>query len=221
MIDLRKIKLIALVMVLSQCSSFAQNNNVFFADTSQSLNVLFGAEYVYGSSVMSNQFFNKFIFGGKIEREDKDKAYEKLSGNNRLGGDLNYYLNVQIPLDTIFGKSTISLVTGLEHVEHVDARFSSDLFKFTFDGNKQFAGESIDIGRTNFNYYKYQKLNIGFINYKYFDKKLAKEGIILSIIKAEEHKTVSISEGSIFTEELGREIDVDLNYLYNASDTAN
>ncbi|PCI93669.1 MAG: hypothetical protein COB15_15940 [Flavobacteriales bacterium] len=221
MIDLRKIKLIALVMVLSQCSSFAQNNNVFFADTSQSLNVLFGAEYVYGSSVMSNQFFNKFIFGGKIEREDKDKAYEKLSGNNRLGGDLNYYFNVQIPLDTIFGKSTISLVTGLEHVEHVDARFSSDLFKFTFDGNKQFAGESIDIGRTNFNYYKYQKLNIGFINYKYFDKKLAKEGIILSIIKAEEHKTVSISEGSIFTEELGREIDVDLNYLYNASDTAN
>ena len=164
MVDLRKIQLAVLLMVLFQFSLIGQNHTTFFTDTTQHLSVAVGADYTYGSSVMSNGFLNKFIFGGKIEREDKDKAYEKLSGNNRLGGDINYYLNVEIPLDTIFGKSTISLVTGLEYVEHFDAQFSSDLFKFTFDGNKQFAGESIDIGKTNFNHFKYYIFIFLFIN---------------------------------------------------------
>ncbi|MBL4594325.1 MAG: hypothetical protein JKX68_11000 [Flavobacteriales bacterium] len=217
----RKIQLILLIVVTSQFSLLAQNNTDFFVDTTQHLTVSFGANYTYGSSVMNNEFLNKFIFGGKIDREHKDKAYQKLSSNNRLGGDLNYSLNVVIPLDTFFGKTNISFKVGLEIIEHMDGEFSSDLFKFTFDGNKQFAGENIEIGGTNYNYYKYQQLNLGLINYKYYDEKLAKEGVVFSIIMAEEHKAITVREGSIFTEELGREIDVDLNYLYNSSDTAN
>ncbi|PCJ28772.1 MAG: hypothetical protein COA97_00070 [Flavobacteriales bacterium] len=218
---LRKIQFIVLLVILSQVSLLAQNNNDFFIDTTQHLNISFGTHYTYGSSVMSNNFLNKFIFGGKIEREHKDNAYQNLSSNNRLGGDLNYNFNVEIPMDTFLGKTNISFQVGMEIVEHMDAEFSSDLFKFTFDGNKQFAGESIDIGKTNYNYYKYQQLNLGLIKYNYSDDKLFKEGVIFSIIMAQEHKAITITEGSIFTEELGREIDVDLNYLYNSSDTAN
>lgn len=218
---LRKIQLCVLVIVTAHFSLLAQNNTDFFVDTTQHLSVAYGANYTYGSSVMNNDFLNKFIFGGKIEREHKDKAYQNLSNNNRLGGDLNYSLNVEIPLDTFFGNTNISFQVGLEIIEHMDAQFSSDLFKFTFDGNKQFAGESIGIGGTNYNYYKYQQFNLGFIKYRNFDNVLAKEGVIFSILMAEEHKAITITEGSIFTEELGREIDVDLNYLYNSSDTAN
>jgi len=218
---LKKISLVIYLFGGFQLSLLAQNNTDFFVDTTQHLNVSFGTNYTYGSSVMSNAFLNKFIWGGKIEREDKDDAYKNLSGNNRLGADLNYNFNVEIPLDSIFGKKNISFKVGIEVLEHMDAEFSSDLFKFTFDGNKQFAGESIDIGRTNYNYYKYQQINFGFINHKYFENKLAKEGVIFSVIMAQEHKAITVTEGSIFTEELGREIDVDLNYHYNSSDTSN
>ena len=221
MIVLRKLISFFLIVFISQVSLFAQNNTDFFTDSTQHLNVSFGANYAYGSTVMNNEILNKFIFGGKIEREHKDKAYQNLSGSNRLGGDLNYRLNVEIPLDSIFGKKNISFQVGMEIVEHMDGEFSSDLFKFTFDGNKQFAGTRAKIGGTNYNYFKYQQLNLGFINHKFIDKKLAREGVVLSIIMAQEHKAITVSEGSIFTEELGKEIDVDLNYLYNSSDTAN
>jgi len=210
-----------LIILSAQGASIAQNNTDFFLDTTQQLTVSINANYSYGSSVMNGAFLNKFIFGGKIEREHKDEAYQNLSNNNSLGGDLNYRLNVDIPLDSLFGKTNISFRAGIEIIEHMDGQFSSDLFKFTFDGNKQYAGESIDIGGTNYNYYKYQQLNFGLINYKYFNEQMAREGVILSIIMAQEHKAITVSEGSIFTDQLGKEIDVDLNYLYNSSDTAN
>ena len=218
---LGKFPLIVLVIISFQYSLLAQNNTDFFVDTVQHRSISFKTDYTYGSSVMNNEFLNKFIFGGKIERNHKDMAYQNLSGNNRLGGDLRFQFNASIPLDSILGKKNVSLFVGVEMLEHMDAKFTADLFKFTFDGNKQFAGESIDLGGTNYNYYKYQQLNLGFIHHKYIDDKLAKEGLIFSIIKAEEHKSIIVPNGSIFTEELGREIDVDLNYSYNSSDTAN
>ncbi|MDB4534249.1 DUF5723 family protein [Vicingaceae bacterium] len=215
-------KIIILLIIVCSCQpAFSQNNIDFFTDTTQSLSFSLGANYSYGSTTMNNDFLNKFIFGGKIERSDKDRVYKNLSSINRLGGDLNYEFKVEIPIDTFFKKTNISLVVGLENAEHVDARFTSDLFKFTFDGNKQFAGEAIDIGGTSFNYYKLQKLNLGLVNYRYFNGQLAKEGITLSVIKAQESKSVKIADGSIFTEEFGREIDVELDYLYLESDTAN
>ncbi|MBL4667654.1 MAG: hypothetical protein JKY30_00105 [Flavobacteriales bacterium] len=216
-----KILVTFLLIGFSQFAVVAQNSNDFFADSTRQLNVFFGLNYTYGSSVMNNEFLNKFIFGGKIEREHKDKAYQKLSNNNRLGGDLNYKFITEIPLDTFLGKTSLSFQVGLEIIEHMDGEFSSDLFRFVFDGNKQFAGKSINLGGTNFNYFSYQQLNLGIINYRTIDEKLAKEGVIVSIIMAKEHKAITVPTGSIFTEELGKEIDVDLNYLYNSSDTNN
>jgi hypothetical protein len=217
----RKNLVILLIVIYPQVSLFSQNNNDFFVDTTQHLTISVGSNYTFGSSVMNNEFLNKLLFGGRIENEHKEKSYQNLSNNNRFGGDLNYHFNVEIPFDTLFKKPNISLVIGVENIEHIDAGFTSDLFKFTFDGNKQFAGESIDIGGTHYSQYKFQKLNVGFINYKYFENKLAKEGIIFSLIKGEEHEEIVIPRGSIFTEQLGKEIDIDINYNYHSSDTAN
>ena len=124
----RKIQFVVLMIVTAQFSLVAQNSTDFFVDSTQHLSVSFGANYTYGSSVMNNEFLNNFVWGGRIEREDKDKAYQNLSANNKLGGDLKYQFNVAIPLDSIFGKKNISFQVGLEIIEHMDAKFSSDLF---------------------------------------------------------------------------------------------
>jgi hypothetical protein len=216
------IKIVALLFItFSTLSISAQSSTDFFADTTQHLSVSLGANYAYGSTVTNSSFLNKFIFGGKIERDEKEKAYNKLSNDNRLGGDFNFGLKVEIPIDTLFKQTNLSLIAGVENYTHFDTEFASDLFKFTFDGNKQFAGERIDIGNTNFNYYALQKLNVGLIRYNDFNGILAKEGIILNLIKAQESQSIKVAEGSLFTEEYGREIEVDLNYLYQSSDTAN
>ena len=150
-----------LILVISCCFlggyGNAQYNNQFFEDTIQRLTISSEMYYNYGSNVMNSEMLNKFVFGGKIDKTIKNDAYNNLSNNNRLGGDLEYHLNVAIPFDTLVGKTNVSLILGLSQKEHADSKFSSDLFRFTFDGNKQFAGKTIDIGNTDFNYFKYQQ----------------------------------------------------------------
>ena len=216
------IKIVGMLLVFLSCIfASAQTSSDFFADTTQHFSVSLGSNYSYGSSLVNAEFLNKFIYGGKIDRALKDESYQKLTSDNRLGGDLNFGVKAEIPLKRFFNQKNVSLVLGLENWDHADTEFASDLFKLALDGNKQFAGERINIGNTNFNYYRLQKLNLGVVKYNNFGGIIAKEGASLNLIKAQESKMISISEGSIFTQEYGREMEVDVNYLYHSSDTAN
>ncbi|MBW6482711.1 MAG: hypothetical protein K0B10_06585 [Vicingaceae bacterium] len=212
-----------LILIISCCFlgvyGNAQYNNQFFEDTMQRLTISSEMYYNYGSNVMSSEMLNKFIFGGKIDKTIKNDAYNNLSNNNRLGGDLEYHLNVAIPFDTLAGKTNVSLILGLSQKEHADSKFSSDLFRFTFDGNKQFAGKIINIGNTDFSYFKYQQVNIGFISHKKKQGKMETEGAIVSFIKAQENLEIDLNKGTLFTEEYGREIDLTLDYTFYRSDT--
>ena len=215
-------KLFAIILVFFVSTTLlAQLNNDFFQDTTDRVSVNLGTSYTYGSNTINNEFMGKFLFGGKIEQELKESVYSKLVGNNFTGGDLNYAVNVFIPLDSFLRKTNLSLVLGVENVEHVDASFTEDLFRFTFDGNKQFAGRSADIEGTNFNSFIYQQVNLGLIAKRVKNKRLATEGVIVSLIKAQSHEAITIPRGTIFTEQLGKELIVDANYEYNSSDTAN
>jgi hypothetical protein len=199
----------------------AQSFQNYFADTIQRINIETQASYFYGSNGVSNKFLNHFITGGRIEKEDKLEAYKNLKSTNIFGADLNFSLNAEIPFDTLFGKSNMSLILGVEMVEHADIKFTDDLFKLAFDGNKQFAGTSAQLGGTNIHYFNYQQFNIGYIKYKKQHGKVARESVKFSIIKAQEHIAITVPRGQFFTEQFGRDIALDVNYIYNSSDTLN
>lgn len=197
----------------------AQQSNQLFIDSVPRLNVSTSGFFDYGSNVASNQFINKFIFGGEINRANKDNFYQNLGSRNTIGGDFNFTIQAEIPVDTFLGKTNFSFLIGIEHNEHFDGKFSSDLSKIIFDGNKMFAGKYAKLGATNFNYINYQQLNFGFINFKKSNGKTAKEGVVFSIIKAQEHQAIIIPEGTLFTEQFGKELAIDINYTYNSSDS--
>jgi len=211
---------LCLIAMIWVSNAFTQQTHNFFEDTIQRLNFSVGADFNYGSTVMTNKFSNRFLFGGTITRKMKDDTYKNLGNNNRGGGDLNYTLTAEIPFDTLFDRTGISLVVGAEFNEHVDVKFDENLFRLVFDGNKQFAGQEVDISQTNFNYYKFQRLNFGFISYKKHKGKLTREGAIVSLIKGEEHIAAN-GEGTMTTEQYGRQIDLELDYTFNSSDTTN
>lgn len=215
-----KLQLTILILLGSAISATAQFNTDFFTDTTQRFNISAGADYTYGSSVMNTQFLNKFLFGGKIDREMKDNAYSKLNENNRLGGDLNYRVAAEIPFDTLFGKTNLSLLVGVEFKEHVDLSFNENFFKLIFDGNKQFAGQTTYLDVESFNYLKYQKLNVGLAHIKKNDEKIIRKGLLVSLVKGEERQS-AYGNGSMTTQQLGTGIDLDLKYNYHSSDTAN
>lgn len=200
---------------------YSQQFNNFFSDTIPRLNFSVQGISDYGSSFANNQFLNKFIYGGKIEKSDKTNLYNKLSAKNTIGGDVNFKVQSEIPFDTLFGKTNLSVVVGVEHTEHFDAKLSDDIVKLILDGNKQFAGSHAELGSTNFNYFNYQQINFGIVNYKKTKEKSIREGVIFSFIKAQEHQAITIPEGTLFTEQIGKELIFDLNYIYNGSDTTN
>lgn len=220
--EIRKISNILIVIFVCFISSLAysQNFQSFFEDSLRRTNISIQSNYFYGSSSINNAFMNKFIYGGEITREEKDKIYEKLNTLNTFGADFNVNINAELKFDTLFGKTKLMMLVGAEMIEHADARFSADLFKLFMDGNKQFAGKYADLSKTNINYFSYQQLNFGLINYRTHNNKIAREGVIFSLIKGQEHTAVKIPRGTLFTEEFGREIELDLNYIYNNSDTA-
>jgi hypothetical protein len=213
--------LLVIVSFLMLNAVSAQFNNDFFNDSTKRISVSFGANYTYGSEAVNTSFLNKFLFGGKIEQNEKDDVYKNLNSINTIGQDVNYQLNVEIPVDTLFNKTNLSLLFGFEYVEHFDAQFTEDLFKFTFDGNKQFAGQKAEINNTIFNFFEYQQFNFGLISTQTKNNKVAKEGVIISLIKGQNHQAIVVPEGSIFTEQDGKELIVDINYTYNSSDTSN
>ncbi|MGE0562507.1 MAG: DUF5723 family protein [Flavobacteriales bacterium] len=215
---MRKIVLF-LIFLVSSSICFSQQNTSFFNDTLPRLNFSLQGGFDYGSNFANNSFLNHFIYGGEIDKDDKSSVYKNLNENNTVGGDVNLAIQAEIPFDTLFKRTNLSLVFGLEHTEHFDAKLSNDLVKLIFDGNKQFAGSYANIGNTNFNYFNYQQINFGLINYKRNNDKPIKEGVIFSIIKAQEHQAITIPSGSFFTEKYGNELIFDLNYIYNGSDT--
>lgn len=203
-------------------SSQAQYNTRYFQDSTQRLSFSTEAGYVYGSSVMNNEFINKFIYGGKIDRNIKDNAYSKLStSNNRIGGDLTFTINATIPFDTLFKKTNLALTVGVSHSEHFDAVFTDDLFLLAFDGNKQFAGEEAILSGTNMNYFAYQKVYFGISAITKKHGVILSEGFNVGIIKAQEHIALTIPSGSLFTEKDGKFIDLNINYAFNQTDTTN
>jgi len=216
-----KKSLLILFLLVFGSVSFGQSFQNYFSDTIQRANIETQATYFYGSNGVSNEFINKFIYGGRIEKEEKTEAYKNLKSNNIFGIDINLNINAEIPFDTLFGKTNISLIVGAEMVEHGDIKFTDDLFKLTFEGNKQFVNRYARLRGTNFNYFNYQQLNFGFVKYKMQHGTIAREGVKFSIIKAQEHIAVTIPKGTLFTEQYGREIELDVNYIYNSSDTLN
>ncbi len=219
MIDLKKIVLIVLAVFLFK-QGFAQQQSFFSCDSIPRRSISFSSNFDFGSSFANNQFINQFFVGGTIDRPLKDDMYEKLSAKNTVGGDFNLILNAELTIDTLFGKTNFSLIVGVEHNEHFDGKFTSDLIQLIFDGNKQFAGKYANLSGSNYNYLNYQKINFGFINYKKGSQISCKEGAVFSFIKAQEFQAMVIPEGTLFTEQYGDRLVFDMDYMYNNSDTS-
>lgn len=200
----------------------AQHSSVFFQDSVQKLSFSADAAIFYGSSVMNNDFMNKFIYGGEIDRSIKDNAYNNLNkDNNRIGGDVQLNFIANIPIDSLFKKTNLALTVGINYSEHFDAVFTDNLFRLAFDGNKQFAGKDALLSGTNMNYFAYQKIFFGVNAIAQKHGITVTEGFNVGIIKVEEHFALTIPTGKLFTEAEGKYIDLEVNYTFNQTDTAN
>ncbi len=220
---LHKIKLsvpLCLCGVIFSLNSSAQNFSPVFTETKPGSALGAGFDYGVNSSSVNVKFFNSFYRGNFIDNDLKESVFKHTKDKNRLGFDLNYGLWYVRNPDSISGK-TMSWFVSLRNRQHADALFAGDLFKTYFAGNKQFAGQTAQLGETRFNYLNYRQLQLGmsFLSDKGDSK--VRFGAGLSFLKGEQNLNLFLSKGDLFTATDGGYIDLDMALEVRNSDNSN
>ncbi len=175
----------------------------------------------YNSNAITNRFAGQFIKGQFLDSTLISDVSSRLRSSNRFGGDLNYEIYGSAKLDTFLKQTDLSLVVGVGNHEHLDAIFPGQLFNLAFKGNKQFAGDTLDLGQINFNLLRYQRFRFGLMRTKWVDSVAYREGITLSVIKGEQNRVFYSPRSTFYTETDGKELDASMLYFTNQTDTNN
>ena len=209
-----------LPLLFISISSVAQTFSPVFTETNPGSSLGAGFDYGVNSSSVNIKFFNTFYRGDYIDDDLKQSVFDKTKDKNRLGFDLNYGLWYVHNPDSVSGKS-MSWFVSLRNRQHADALFTGDLFKTYFAGNKQFAGQTAQLGETRFNYINYRQLQLGMSFLSDKGESKVRFGAGLSFLKGEQNLNLFLSKGDVFTDADGQFIDLDMALEVRNSDNSN
>ncbi len=174
------------------------------------------AEIQYNSSSITNQFVNNFYQGNYITTEIKEATSSQLTSGNFLGADANYGLYSSLKLNSFLGRNPYQLnwFIGAYHREHFDANVPQNLFKLIFEGNKQFAGKTVDAGGLSLNFLQYQQLQTGLFYNNGLGQAFA---ISISYLNGNRHLSYHVNQLDLYTSEIGDELNLNWNLNYQRS----
>lgn len=166
------------------------------------------------SNAVTNGFVNKFLMGGYIDNTLKDK--QKLNGeDNTFSVGFNFGMDAFFAPDSLFGSDRYGWSISAGHMDDASARFTGDLFKAVFYGNKQFAGTAASLKNSGVRFQQYQHLSLGF-----FEKKTM-SFVNVGVVNGNQFINTGLSEASFFTEATGDYVELNANGELYLSDTSN
>ncbi|MBL4625586.1 MAG: hypothetical protein JKY42_10675 [Flavobacteriales bacterium] len=205
------------VHVLVGQSSFTLQS---YDSDSNKVNAGIYGEIQYNSSAITNEFAQAFYQGEYLTDDIKRITTDRMTDFGRLGLDINYGVYTSLRLNKFFGRNPYRLnwFLGVFNREHTDLSIPKYLFKLVFEGNKQFAGQTIDIGGFNFNLYQYQQIQAGL----FFDNGLGQKiAVSASYLNGNKYLSYSVPDLNFYTSEIGDEISVDWNFQHHQSNGEN
>lgn len=177
------------------------------------------AGFEMNSDAIDVDFAKGFYHGDFIDNQRKNRVANRLTNENRMGADLNYGIFYSWRPDSLFGSSDVSVFVSLKNSEHYDLRYSRDLFRTVFYGNREFAGDTAYLGNFSTQLLRYQKLQFGVL-WSNLDS-TAKLGIALSALNAEQYFRMEARNAELVTGADGEYIDFNTSVNVFRSDTSN
>lgn len=198
-------KLRILSIFIAFASGISAQNNFFLADTNANQIVVNSYGGVASNAIPQN-FMNKFIFPGFIDKDLKDEASGKLKDENIFGGefitDINTYFKP--------GSFTKNGFWGVGFGTNIEGNlnFTKDLFNLIFYGNKPYAGQTLDLNNTSFEAIGYS--HIDFTLGKSYKKNQATHNywIDLGVVLGHNFTSFNLPLASVYTEPNGSYVDV-------------
>lgn len=166
------------------------------------------------SNAVTNGFVDKFLLGGYIDNNLKDK--QKLNQeDNTFSTGFHFGLDAFFAPDSLFGSDRYGWSISAGHMDDASARFTGDLFRAVFYGNKQFAGTAASLKNTGIRFQQYQHLSLGFF------EKQTMSFVNVGVVSGNHFINTGLNDASFFTEETGDYVELYANGEVYFSDTSN
>jgi hypothetical protein len=215
-------QLIYILLIVAYCTKLIQAQEIYtpfeknYLGHKSTLSI--NADYFLNSNAITTEFTNTFYQNGYISSAIKDRVSKNLINENRLGAELNYSVYYKYKPDTLSKNSRVGFFVSLKNRNHLDMRFSRDLFKLGFYGNKQFEDQTANLTNFNLNLFQYQQFQLGIT--KKINNGEVTYGLGLSALNGQQYQSILAKKAELYTSPGGQYIDFNSNITYKQSDTA-
>jgi hypothetical protein len=158
-------KIVLVAISFLNLAAYSQEQTFIFEDTINDKNLVKISSYnTYSSNRFNNDFMDKFLFGGEITTEMKDKTSSKLKQLNAIGGEFEQRIDSYSPSINMFKKENLGMKLSFSDNHYIAGNVSTDLFNTAMYGNANYIGDTMQFTFSHAQYLHYQKFGIGFYN---------------------------------------------------------
>jgi hypothetical protein len=162
--------LISLFFLLGSANLFGQNMLPIIQDTAgqRSGSITLTSNGDYASNAIGKNIVQSFFYGGNIDQDMKNASIERLQNINQFGLDMNAELSFRSKGDLTKNENSpfynhgYSIQAGYHQFSSI--MFSRDAFRYAFEGNGLFLGDTADLSGTRFQSMGYSKIGFGIFN---------------------------------------------------------
>lgn len=153
----------------------------------------------YASNAIGKNIVQSFFYGGFIDQNMKNSSIERLQNINQFGLDMNSELSFRSKGDLSKKESSPfynhGYIVQAGYHQFSSLVFSRDAFRYAFEGNSLFLGDTADFSGTRFNSMGYSKIGFGIFN-RSTNNALALNVISLNQFASGNMETASILQDS-------------------------
>jgi len=198
---------------------FAQDS--LFSQKKYRQSVELSGEGFFTSNTITNDFILTFYKGGFIDNVLKESSTERIRTSNLFGGasklGVTYSIS-RIPSAFENNRERTFSFSFFDR-QHLDIKFSDDLYYTLFYGNKMFEGDTARLGNFNMNLLRYQQFRFGW-SWK-GDAVHGSYGVAFSLLSGEQNISVNVPKANLFTANDGTYLDFALAMNVQQTDTSN
>jgi hypothetical protein len=149
----------------------------------------------YASNAIGKNIVQSFFYGGFIDQDMKNASIERLQNINQFGLDMNAELSFRSKGDLTKKESSpfynhgYSIQAGYHQFSSVI--FSRDVFRYAFEGNSLFLGDTADFSGTRFQSMGYSKIGFGIFN------RLTNNALTLNVISLNQFASGNMQKANI------------------------
>lgn len=122
----------------------------------------------YASNAIGKNIVQSFFYGGFIDQNMKNSSIERIQNINQFGLDMNAELSFRSKGDLSKKESSPfynhGYIVQAGYHQFSSLVFSRDAFRYAFEGNSLFLGDTADFSGTRFNSMGYSKIGFGIFN---------------------------------------------------------